>query len=123
MGSPQLTSKKITSLDVIITADDVECYRRALGVDGDHVPLGLVMRTLRDEAVMSTLSDVLQDRHPIHLTQDYKVFRRLGVGIRYVCDVRLQFSSDDRFRMEQSLRDASGQLCLTLASEIMLVAP
>jgi hypothetical protein len=46
-----------------------------------------------------------------------------NAGIDYVCEVRLQCVDADRLRVEQRLSDPSGGLCLTLASDIALVAP
>lgn len=123
MGSSLLPANSIPPFTFTITTDDVERYREALGVEGDGVPLGLAMRVLRDKRVLSMLSEVLEGRHPIHLAQDYKVFRPLRADNEYLCDVRLQSSGSDRLRIEQSLSDASGKVCLELASDIVLVAP
>ena len=123
MGSSLLPAKSCPPFTFMMTSDDVERYRRALGVEGDNVPLGLAMRALKDERVLSMLSEGLEGRHPIHLAQDYKVFRPLRADTEYLCDVRLQSSGSDRFRILQRLSDASGQICLELSSDIVLVAP
>jgi hypothetical protein len=106
-----------------ITEVDVESYRRALGVAGRRVPLGMALRALTSEPVAAALSEALGGRHPIHIAQEYRAERQLRAGIDYVCEVRLQCVDADRLRVEQRLSDPSGRPCLTLASDIALVTP
>ena len=106
-----------------LTEAEVESYRHALGVAGRRVPFGMALRALTSEPVASALSKALEGRHPIHIAQEYRAERQLRAGIDYLCEVRLQCVDADRLRVEQRLSDPSGCLCLTLASDIALVAP
>ena len=106
-----------------ITEAEVKSYRRALGVAGHRVPFGMALRALASEPVASAIRDAAQGRHPIHLTEEYRAESQLRAGIDYVCEVRLQCVDADRLRIEQRLSYPSGSTCLTLASDIALVAP
>ena len=106
-----------------ITEAEVESYRHALGIAGGRVPLGMALRALTSEPVASALREAAQGRHPIHIAQEYWAEGQLSAGIDYVCEVRLQCVDADRLRTEQRLSDPSGCLCLTLVSDIALVAP
>lgn len=106
-----------------ITEAEVERYRHALGIAGGRVPLGMALRALTSEPVASALREAAQGRHPIHIAQEYRAESQLRAGIDYVCEVQLQCVDADRLRVEQRLSDPSGCLCLTLASDIALVAP
>ena len=106
-----------------ITEAEVESYRRALGVAGHRVPFGMALRALASEPVASAIRDAARGRHPIHIAQEYRAESQLRAGIDYVCEVRMQCVDADRLRIEQRLSDPSGRPCLTLASDIALVAP
>lgn len=106
-----------------IAEAEVESYRRALGVAGRRVPFGMVLRALASEPVASAIRDAAQGRHPIHIAQECRAESQLRAGIDYVCEVRLHCVDAHRLRIEQRLSDPSGRPCLTLASDIALVAP
>ena len=106
-----------------IAEAEVESYRRALGVAGRRVPFGMVLRALASEPVASALRDAAQGRHPIHIAQECRAESQLRAGIDYVCEVRLHCVDAHRLRIEQRQSDPSGRPCLTLASDIALVAP
>jgi len=95
-----------------IQPEDVAAYRSALGAPGARVPFGLALRALMAGPLAST----------VQLSQDYVASLALCPGIDYVCNVHLQTSGDERLRIEQSLVDPSGCICLKLMSEIALVA-
>lgn len=105
-----------------ITPDEVERYRAALGVSGARVPFGMALRALASDAAMSALRDVAAGRHPVHVAQDYRAEQPLQAGVDYACHLRLLHVATGRLRIEQRLSDASGRTCLTLASDIALVA-
>ena len=113
----------IPAFTFYLTEAEVERYRHALGIAGGRVPLGMALRALTSEPVASALREAAQGRHPIHIAQEYRAESQLRAGIDYVCEVRLQCVDADRLRVEQRLSDPSGGLCLTLASDIALVAP
>ena len=104
-----------------IEQDELEGYRRALGVVGERVPYGMALRALASEVVMSALRAAAAGRQPIHVAQEYKAERPLRAGVDYVCNVRLLAVGESLLRVEQSLCDASGFICLTLVSDIALV--
>ena len=106
-----------------VTEAEVESYRRALGVAGSRVPFGMALCALASEPVASAIKDAARGRYPIHIAQEYRAESQLRAGIDYVCEVRLQCVDADRLRIEQRLSDPSGRQCLTLASDIALVAP
>lgn len=105
-----------------IEPDEVAAYRAALGVPGERVPFGFALRALASAPVASALRDVAEGWHAVHVAQEYKSYRALRTGIDYVCEVRIQPSGEKRLRLMQSLRDASGLVCLNLTSEVALVA-
>jgi len=113
---------QIPAFSFRLEAADVEHYRRALGAGGDRIPLGMALRALTSEAVTSALRQVAAGRHPIHVAQDYRAEHPLAAGVDYVCDVQIEAVGESRLRVEQRLSDAAGRTCLTLASEIALVA-
>ena len=116
-----VTSSNVPLFTFRVNADDVENYRRALGVEGRGVPLGFMMRALVNEGFRAAFLGVLQGRFPVHIAQDYKVYRPISTGIDYSCSVSFQSPRDDRLLIEQTLGDPSGHTCLTLTSEIALV--
>lgn len=122
MTSALLPIAEIPSFTFRVSADEVEGYRRALGVTGNRVPLGMALRALASDSVTPVLREVAEGRHLVHVAQDYSVKRYLSPDIDYTCDVRLQYQGDSKLRIEQELRDPAGRICVTLASEIMLVA-
>jgi len=101
---------------------DVERYRRALGAPGARAPLGMALRALAFEAVMSALREAAGGRHPVHVAQEYQVERPLRAGVDYDCRIRVRRVADHRLRIEQRLSDGAGRPCLTLLSEVVLVA-
>lgn len=112
----------IPSFTFRLERHDVERYRRALGAPGERAPLGMALRALATEAVMSALQETAGGRHPVHVSQSYNVERPLSVGVDYSCRVRVLRTAADRLRIEQALSDGAGRTCLTLSSEVMLVA-
>lgn len=101
---------------------EVEHYRRALGAPGGRAPLGMALRALASEAVMSALRQAAGGLYPVHVGQEYKAERPLSAGVDYSCRVRVQSIAEARLRIEQTLSDNAGRPCVTLSSEIMLVA-
>lgn len=102
--------------------EDIAAYRDALGAPGARVPFGLALRALMAGPLASAVQDMARGRHVVHLAQDYVATLALCPGVDYVCDVHLQSSGDERLRIEQSLTDPSGRICLKLMSEIAWVA-
>lgn len=100
----------------------MEHYRRALGAQGGRAPLGMALRALATEAVLSALRQAAGGRYPVHVAQEYKAERPLSAGVDYNCRVCVQRIAEARLRIEQTLSDEAGQACVTLYSEIMLVA-
>lgn len=105
-----------------VQPEEVVAYRDALGAPGARVPFGLALRALMVGPLASAVHDIARGRHVVHLAQEYVASLALCPGVDYVCDVRLQPSGDERLRIKQSLTDPSGRICLTLMSEIALVA-
>lgn len=106
-----------------ISTEDVSTYRQALGVGGDRAPFGMALRALATEAVLRALKEMAAGRHPIHVAQDYTAVQPLRAGVDYHCEVSLQPNGADRLRITQRLSESSGETCLLLASEIVLVSP
>lgn len=106
-----------------IDREDVAAYREALGVPGARVPFGLALRALTNGPVASAINDIARGRHAVHVAQECVARRTLQPGLDYACEVHLQSLGDEGLRIEQSLRDPSGLICLSLVSEIALVAP
>jgi hypothetical protein len=106
-----------------ISAEDVSTYRHALGVGGDRAPFGMALQALATEAVLRALKDMATGRHPIHVAQAYTAERPLRAGVDYHCEISLQPNGADRLRIMQRLSDPSGNTCLLLVSEIVLVSP
>ena len=104
-----------------VQPEEVAAYRDALGAPGARVPFGLALRALMAGPLASAIQDMARGRHVVHLAQDYMATRALCPGVDYVCDVHLQSFGDERLRIEQSLTDPSGCICLKLMSEIALV--
>lgn len=121
---PQGGGSSIDIPDFIFRVEEreVEHYRRALGSPGGRVPLGMALRALATEAVMSALRQGAGGRHPVHIAQEYRAERPLSAGVDYTCRVRVRSIAEARLRIEQTLSDAAGQVYVTLSSEIMLVA-
>lgn len=105
-----------------IQPEEVAAYREALGAPGVRVPFGMAVRALMGGPLASAVQDIARGRHVVHLSQDCVASLALCPGIDYVCNVHLQTSGDERLRIEQSLVDPSGCICLKLMSEIALVA-
>ena len=105
-----------------ITAEDLETYRRALGVAGERVPFGMALRAVSSETVLSALREMVGSRHPIHISQECRAERPLQIAVDYVCDIRLVAVSADRLRIQQRLSDSHGEVCVTLSSDIALVS-
>lgn len=122
MSTP-LPALEIPPFTFRVDEQALDDYRHALGMQGPHVPLGIVMRTLLADTVAEALRGVLQGRYPVHVAQTYRVSRPLGVGIDYRCSIRLHPLGDSQFRVEQQLSDPAGHCCLIVASDIMLVDP
>ena len=101
---------------------DVTAYRGALGVAGDRVPFGMALRSLALEPVVLALQTIALGKLPIHIAQDYRAAQPLCADVDYTCNVRLHCVGQDRLRIEQRLSDATGNLCLTLTSDIALVS-
>ena len=112
----------IPSFTFRLEGPDVERYLRALGALGERAPLGMALRALASEAVMSALRQAAGGRHPVHVAQEYRAERPLSAGVAYSCRVRVRSIAEARLRIEQTLSDEAGQACVTLFSEIMLVA-
>lgn len=106
-----------------IEAAEVDRYRAALGAPGGRVPLGMALRALTSERVLSALGDLAAGFHPIHIAQDYRAEGPLQVGVDYSCVVLLERRGESRLRIEQHIVEPSGRKCLVLASDIALVAP
>lgn len=101
---------------------EVDRYRRALGAPGTRAPMGMALRALASETVMSALREATGGRHPVHVAQEYRVERPLRAGVDYACRVRVQRVVEHRLRIEQRLSDEAGRPCLTLLSDVVLVA-
>ena len=122
MGAGPEMSVDIPPFVFRIEPDEVVAYRAALGVAGERVPFGLALRALASGPVASALRDLAEGRHAVHVAQEYRAHRALRTGVDYVCEVRIQRAGEKRLRVLQALRDASGVVCLNLASEVALVA-
>lgn len=122
MGGPRGVHVHLPAFVFRIEPEEVAAYRDALGVPGARVPFGLALRALTSGPVSSALSDIARGRQAVHVAQEYVARHAIRPGIDYACDVHLQSFGDERLRIEQSLRDPSGLICLSLMSEIALVA-
>lgn len=105
-----------------IQPEEVAAYREALGAPGARVPFGLALRALMAGPFAYAVQDMARGRNVVQLAQDYMATLALCPGVDYLCEVHLQSSGDERLRIEQSLTDPSGRICLKLMSEIALVA-
>lgn len=112
----------IPSFTFRVEEGEVEAYRRALGAPTGKVPLGMALRALATDAGISALREASGGRHPVHVAQQYMVQRPLRAGVAYDCRVCVRRVGEDRLRVEQCLSDEEGRTCLTLASDVALVA-
>jgi hypothetical protein len=103
-----------------VEAEEAEAYRRALGVGGGTAMLGMALRAATEDTVMTALTELCRGHLPVHVAQDYRAARPICCGVDYSCDIRLQHLGNDRLRIEQTLRESSGQTCAVLISEIVL---
>lgn len=66
-----------------VSETDLATYRAAIGMTGDAVPSGFLMRLLADETVLTWLRGFFGMRIPIHIKQSCEIFTPLLPGHSY----------------------------------------
>jgi len=110
------------SFDFQVTGEAVKTYRHVLGfAEEGEVPVTYATLVLTEPAVLKDLQAILGAQVPVHIAQAFEVMEALKAGQGYKVAMVLEPMRDEHMRLTGTFTDPSGDVCIVMRSEFLLV--